>query len=94
MDAIGRAALAKTRIVGREFHIKILAALSDNEKSVTLYHEVLEAMTVAAFEAPLSVQNFNESDFEGAAYEAHEQYGPASPKSVERMLQFYGFREE
>lgn len=67
VDAIGRSALAKTQIVGREFHLTILSRLSDEEKSVTLYHEILEAMTVASSEAPASVQNFNEADFERAA---------------------------
>ena len=94
VDAIGRSALAKTRIVGREFHLTILSSLSDKEKSVTLYHEVLEAATVASSHAPASVRDFNESDFERAAYEAHERFGPVSPESMNRMLQFYGFREE
>jgi len=50
-------------------------------------------MTVASHEAPASVQDFNESDFEQAAYEALERFGPVTPESLERMLQFYGFRE-
>jgi hypothetical protein len=94
VDAIGRSALAKTQIVGHEFHLTVLSSLSDKEKSVTLYHEILEAMTVASFKAPASVQDFNEGDFERAAYEAHKRYGPVSPESIDRMLQFYGFREE
>jgi hypothetical protein len=49
---------------------------------------------VASSAPPASVTEFNEGDFERAAYAAYEQYGPATPKSVERMLQFYGFREE
>jgi len=94
VDAIGRSALAKTRIVGRELHLTILSGLSDTEKSVTLYHEVLEAMTVASSEPPTSVRDFNEGDFERAAYEAHGRFGPVSPTNMDRMLQFYGFREE
>ena len=93
-DAIGRPALAKTKIVGREFHLVILSSLSDEEKSVTLYHEILEAMTVASLAAPANVQDFNEGDFERAAYEAYQSYGPASPESLDRMLQFHGFQEE
>jgi len=65
VDAIGRSALAKTQIVGREFQLTIVSSLSDKEKSVTLYHEVLEAMTVASSEAPASVQDFNEGDLSG-----------------------------
>jgi len=94
VDAMGRPALAKTQIVGRELHLTVLSGLSDEEKSVTLYHEVLEAMTVASSNAPEPVQDFNEGDFERAAYEAHERFGPVSPKTIDRMLQFYGFREE
>ena len=94
VDAMERSALAQTQIIGREFHLTILSGLSDKEKSVTFYHEILEAMTVASFDAPASVQDFNEGDFERAAYEAHERFGPASPESANRMLQFYGFREK
>jgi hypothetical protein len=94
VDAMGRPALAKTQIVGRGFHLTVLSGLSDNEKSVTLYHEVLEAKTVASSEAPASVRDFNEGDFERAAYEAHERFGPVSPEGMNSMLQFYGFREE
>ncbi len=91
---MGRSALAQTRIIGREFHLTILSGLSDKETSVTLYHEILEAMTVAASEVPASVRDFNEDDFERAAYEADERFGPASPENMNSMLQFYGFREE
>jgi len=94
VDAVGRAALAKTQIIGREFYLTILAGLSDKEKSVTLYHEILEAMTIASSRVPAVVQDFNEGDFEQAAYEAHDRFGTASPESVGAMLQFYGFREE
>ena len=94
VDAIGRSALAQTQIVGRELHLKILSSLTNKEQSVTLCHEIPEAMTVASSAPPASVQEFNEGDFERAAYKAHEQYGPASPKNLDRMLQFYGFREE
>ena len=94
VDAIGRPAVAKTQIIGREFRLTVLSGLSSKEKSVTLYHEVLEGMTVASAETPTSVQDFNEGDFERAAHEAHKRFGPASPTSVNTMLQFYGFREE
>ncbi len=92
-DAVDRPALARTRILGREFQITLLATLSDKEKSVSLYHEILEAMTVAAVDPPASVVEFNEGDFERAAYEAHDRFGEASPEALAGMLQFYGFRE-
>ncbi len=50
-------------------------------------------MTVASFNPPASVMEFNEGDFERAGYEAHEQFGTATPDSLNRMLQSYGFRE-
>ncbi len=61
---------------------------------MSIYHEILEAMTVAVSEAPLSVQEFNEGDFERAAYQAHAELGLASPETVNVMLQSFGFREE
>jgi hypothetical protein len=72
VDAVDRPALAKTRIVGHKLHIAILSGLSKGEKSVSLYHEVLEALTVACIEVPPRVADFNEADFERAAYQAHE----------------------
>jgi hypothetical protein len=36
-DAIGREAVARTRIIGREFDLLIRAGLSERELSVTLY---------------------------------------------------------
>jgi hypothetical protein len=59
-----------------------------------LYHEVLEAMTLACAHAPAGVWDFNEGDFERAGYEAHERFGLVSPENLNRMLQFHGFREE
>lgn len=66
IDAIGREAVAQTSIIGRQFAIVIRAALSDEEVSISLYHEVLEAATVAALIAPAAVVMFNEADFERA----------------------------
>src|ERR1700722_8432543 len=94
VDAMGRGAIAKTRIVGRELYLMVLSGLDAKEWSVTLYHEVLEAITVACAHAPASVIEFNEGDFKCAGYEAHERFGPVSPASLNRMLQFHGFREE
>lgn len=94
VDAIGREALAKTSILGQRFDILIRAPLSDKELSITLYHEILEAMTVASTHPPASVAPFNEGDFEAAARQAHERLGPASPENLDRMLQSYGFSEQ
>ena len=40
-DAIGREAIAKTAIIGRRFEILIRMPLSEEDFSVTLYHEIL-----------------------------------------------------
>lgn len=93
LDALGREAIARTRIVRRNFEIVIRSGLSEEEQSVTLYHEILEAAAVASDTPPATVTEFNEGDFERAAYSAHEQLGTASPERLNRMLQSYGFRE-
>lgn len=93
IDALGREAIARTQIVGHNFEITIRSGLSAEELSVTLYHEILEAAAVASSQAPSSVRPFNESDFERAAYQAHDRFGPASPENLNRMLQSYGFQE-
>jgi len=59
-----------------------------------MYHEVLEAATVASASPPRRVLEFNEGDFEQAAHAAHTRWGLASPENLDRMLQFYGFEAE
>jgi hypothetical protein len=78
----------------RAFHVALRPGLSQEEFSVTLYHEVLEAMTVASSDPPASVMLFNEGDFERAAYRAYKDFGPVSPESLDRLLQSFGFREQ
>ena len=93
-DALEREAVAQTRIVGGRFHVLIQAGLSDRELSISLYHEILEAATVASLHPPGSVMELNEGDFERAAQTAHAEWGDATPENLNRMLQSYGFREE
>jgi hypothetical protein len=90
-DALGREALAQTRIVGREFQLVIRSGLSEEELSITLYHEILEAATVASDDPPESVLDLNEAGFEAAAHQANQRWGEASVENLNRMLQFYGF---
>ena len=92
-DVLGRQAIARTRIVGRTFEITMKSDLAEEEPSVTLYHEILEAATVASSNPPVAVIDFNEGDFERAAYSAHEQFGVASIDNLNRMLKSYGFKE-
>jgi len=92
VDAIGREAVAQTRVIAREFRLFIRAGLSEEELSITLYHEILEAASVAVANPPDRVIEFNEADFERAAREAHERWGDASPANLNLLLQFHGFR--
>jgi len=93
VDAIGREAVARTAIVGLSLDIE-LRRLSDEEISISLYHEVLEASTVATAITPRAVAMFNEGDFERAARHAHAQLGPATAENLDRMLQSFGFGEQ
>ncbi len=93
-DALEREAVAQTTIICRQFHLLIQAGLSERELSISLYHEILEAATVASLHPPDTVMEFNEGDFERVAQAAHTEWGEATPENLNRMLQFYGFREE
>ena len=94
VDALEREAIAQTSIVGRNFRVLIRASLSERELSISLYHEILEAASVASLHPPATVMDFNEGDFELAGRAAHDRFGEASPESLNRMLQSYGFRDE
>jgi hypothetical protein len=93
LDAIGREAVAQTRATGSDFQLLIRSGLSDEELSVTLYHEVLEAATVANQHPPDSVLDLNEAGFERAARQMHRELGCVSPENLNRMLQILGFPE-
>jgi hypothetical protein len=91
VDALGREAVAETHIRGRRFDLVLSPAQTSTELSVSLYHEILEAATVASPSPPASVMEFNEGDFERAARLMHETLGEASPENLNRMLQRFGF---
>ena len=91
-DAMGRSALARTSIVGANISIELSdTALTPEQISVSIYHEVLEAATVGAQHPPAAVCELNELGFESAAHEAHAKLGPASPENLNRMLEGFGF---
>ena len=94
VDALGREAIAQTRIVGLRFRLLVRAGLSERELSITLYHEVLEAAALASPDPPASVMEFNEGDFERAAQAVHLKWGDASLENLNLMLQSFGFRGE
>lgn len=91
IDAAGRKAIACTHITGKKIAISIRHDLSEKEMSVTLYHEILEALTVGCDEPPSSVLEYREGDFEREAYAAFEKFGTANPDTLRRMLQSFGF---
>ena len=74
-----------------EFRLLIRSSLNDEELSVTLYHEILEAAAVGSLNPPKSVASFTEADFEQTARKMHDLFGEASPETVNRMLQFHDF---
>lgn len=92
LDPIERAATAQTIIRGQRFHIFLRADLDERELSVSLYHEVLEAATVAAERPPDAVLDLNEGHFEQAAQAAHERWGIASPRTLNQLLADFGFQ--
>jgi len=46
---------------------------------------------VAAERAPESVIEFNEADFQQAARSAYARFGIASPRTLNQMLEDFGF---
>ena len=58
VDAIGREAIAQTSAIAREFRLLIRAGLSETELSITLYHEILEAASVAVADPPVERDGF------------------------------------
>jgi len=93
-DALGRGAVAQTMINGSRLEILIVSGLSHAELSVTLHHEVLEAVAVAQEDPPMAIAEFNEGDFEQAARKMHDLLGEATPAKVNHMLQLHGFPEK
>jgi hypothetical protein len=91
LDPLERPATAQTIIRGLRFHILLRAGLNDRDMSVSLYHEVLEAATLAAEDPPDVVAEYNEGAFETAAQAAHTKLGPASPQTLNEMLVEFGF---
>ena len=92
IDPIGRPALARTTIQGREIRITLDHAQLESEQSISIYHEALEGLTVAFIDPPVSVLDFCEADFEREAKAAHERLGFASAKNVLMLLKNFGFR--
>lgn len=91
IDALGRPAVARTLIIGNVLEIELESAMSDEEISISLYHEVLEGATVALAHPPAGVLDLNEAGFELAAQRAHADFGPATPAGLDALLAAFGF---
>jgi hypothetical protein len=92
-DAIGRPALARAVIEGRTISIEIATAQAPEELSVSIYHELLEALTVGVQFPPRAVWDLNEAGFEQAAQDAHRLHGLANPRNVIIFLSEFGFTD-
>jgi hypothetical protein len=93
LDPLGRPAAAQTLIRGSRFHILLREGMNEEELSLSLYHEVLEAATVAAENPPESVMELNEGDFEESARSAHARYGIAFPTHLNGMVEKFSFED-
>lgn len=90
-DAIGRPALARVVIEGNTISIDLVANQTSDELSVSIYHELLEALTVGVTSPPQAVCDLNEAGFEKAAQDAHRRHGLANPDTVLKFLHEFGF---
>ena len=81
-DAIGRPALARAVVEGDTVSIDLVADQTSDELSVSIYHELLEALTVGVPSPPQAVCDLNEAGFEKAAQDAHHRHGLANPHNV------------
>ncbi len=93
LDPLGQPAAAQTLIRGSRFYISLRHDLNETELSVSLYHEVLEAATVATEHPPKPVMELNEGDFERAARSAHARLGVAPAERLNQMLAEFGFKD-
>ncbi len=92
-DAVGRPDLARALIEGRTISIEIATAQALEELSVSIYHELLEAMTVGVQSPPRAVWDLNEAGFEQVAQGAHRLHGLANSRSVIIFLSEFGFTD-
>jgi len=93
LDAIGRPALARAVIENGTIAIYLARDQTPTEMSVSIYHEVMEAMTVAVVSPPPAVCDLNEAGFERAAIDAHRRCGLANAASVLTFLRDFGFTD-
>ena len=83
----------KRSYVAPDFSSHCVMILTEDEQSISLYHEILEAATVAAHNPLESVLEFNEAEFERAAGSLHARLGRATPERLNQMLAEFGFKD-
>jgi hypothetical protein len=71
--------------------IRIAPGLSAYERSVTIYHEILEATVLQAKQPPAMVLDLSEEDFDLLAYMAQEQFGTATVDRLNKLLEALGY---
>ena len=85
--------MARAVIERDTISIDLVADQTSDELSVSIYHELLEALTVGVPSPPQAVCDLNEAGFEKAAKDAHRQRGLANPDNVLNFLHEFGFTE-
>jgi len=87
------AALGQTTInlSTRSTTIRIAPGQSPYERSVTLYHVIIEATALQAKPTPPMVLDLSETEFDMLAYMAQEQFGPATVVNLNKLLAILGF---
>jgi hypothetical protein len=61
------------------------------EQSVSIYHEVLEAVSLDAKKPPAMLLDLSEQDYDLLAYMAQEQFGTATVENLQKLLVALGF---
>jgi hypothetical protein len=71
--------------------IRIAPGLSPTEQSITLYHEVIEAVSLQAESPPALVLDLSEEEIDLLAKLAHEEYGTTKVANLNKLLAELGF---
>jgi hypothetical protein len=91
-DYAGKPVFAKTSMTAGGMTITLTPGMNPQDQSVTMYHEVAEAVALEQPEAnlPMFLQNLSDNDYTVLGELAFEQYGPATPDNISRLLREIG----
>jgi hypothetical protein len=92
-DVLGRPATGWTRQIGNRLEITLLSGLTEEEASVTMYHELIEAAMGVHFpnDVPIALHEVNEEQIDDLAVKYHQRFGPATVDTLNEMLRELGF---